>query len=457
MGEDAHVTGPVTGGSKGWVFGGTTVDLAAQGYVEEEFFLEGTATRYRIVGGAEPARDGRWDVEPVEEAPYRTRIVVVRPQDRAAFNGTVLVCWNNVTAGYDGYGGDTAEILGGGFAHVAVTCQRAGAHGFDDAPQGLTAWDPERYGSISIPSDDYSFDIFTQAGRAVAPDRTGTSVDPMGGLDVRHLVAYGASQSAGRLATYVNAVQPLAGVFDGFLLTLYFGSGSALEVGETVLNPLGGGGLPRPRIGGNLLRDDIDAKVMVVNSELEAIACHGVRQPDTDQFRMWESAGTSHISRKGMLGVSGKSQRDFGVPRAEIRGINDVSLAPVTEAAIHHMHAWVDRGTPPPLQPRIEFAGDPPEVVRDEHEIAVGGIRLPQVEVPVAHNGAITRLEGPYGRLAGSHEPFLPEKVRTLYGDVDAYLARFEEAARAAEKAGAILPRDVDGLLADAREEFPLD
>ena len=234
------MTGPVTGGSKGWVFGGTMVDLAAVGYVEDEFFLDGTATRYRMVGGGDPGRDGRWDVEASEEAPYRTRIVVLRPEDPAAFNGTVLVCWNNVTAGYDGYSGDNAEILQGGYAHVAVTCQKAGAHGFDDTPQGLTTWDPERYGSISIPSDDYSFDIFTQAGRAVGPGRAREPVDPMGGLDVHWLVAYGASQSAGRLGTYVNAIQPLAGVYDGFILSLYFGTGTALEVGDTVLNPLGG-------------------------------------------------------------------------------------------------------------------------------------------------------------------------------------------------------------------------
>lgn len=36
--------------------------------------------------------------------------------------------------------------------------------------------------------------------------------------------------------------------------------------------------------GTNLLRDDLGVPVMVVNSELEAIACYGVRQPDTIPF-----------------------------------------------------------------------------------------------------------------------------------------------------------------------------
>ena len=54
---------------------------------------------------------------------------------------------------------------------------------------GLVDWDKDRYGSLSISSDDYSFDIFTQAARVrrARPHRDG--IDPMGGLDVRHLVA----------------------------------------------------------------------------------------------------------------------------------------------------------------------------------------------------------------------------------------------------------------------------
>ena len=50
--------------------------------------------------------------------------------------------------------------------------------------------------------------------------------------------------------------------------------------------------------GSNLLRDDNGVPVFVVNSELEAIACYPVRQPDTETFRT-ESAGTCHVSAQG--------------------------------------------------------------------------------------------------------------------------------------------------------------
>ena len=48
-----RVSGPVTGGSKGWAFGGPTADLAALGYRQDEYFLEGEAARYGPAPGTE--------------------------------------------------------------------------------------------------------------------------------------------------------------------------------------------------------------------------------------------------------------------------------------------------------------------------------------------------------------------------------------------------------------------
>jgi Alpha/beta hydrolase domain len=307
------VTGPITGGRHGWSFGRPLADLGRYGYVESEYFVEGAATRYAPAAGTSLGRDGRWRVAAVAARPYKTRIVVLRPADAASFNGTVVASWNNVSAGYDLYSGDSLEILEGGYAFVGVTTQRVGVHGVGSTPMGLRAWDPERYGSLSILSDDDSYDIFTQAARVIGPDRPRSPVDPLGGLDVRHLVAQGGSQSAGRLATYVNAVHPLAGAFDAYLLTIYFGSGSGLQVGDFVIDLASPAVNRSPALrGSNLLRDDIDALVMVVNSELEAIACHDVRQPDTDRFRYWEAAGTCHVSAQGIKARQPKLARDFG-------------------------------------------------------------------------------------------------------------------------------------------------
>ncbi|NJN50635.1 MAG: hypothetical protein HC809_01405 [Gammaproteobacteria bacterium] len=213
------VSGPLHGGKRGWPFAASMLDVKALGYEEHEYLITGEATRYRQVAGSQWGRDGRWQVEPAGTAAYTTRLLVYRPTDPKRFNGTVIVTWNNVTAGYELFGADSAEIFEGGFALVCATVQRVGIEGLPPVRQGLAAWDPERYGSLSIASDDYSYDIYTQIGRAVGPQRNQTC-DPLGGLAVKRVVAQGASQSAGRLATYYNAIAPLQSAYDGFVLCI---------------------------------------------------------------------------------------------------------------------------------------------------------------------------------------------------------------------------------------------
>ena len=453
------VTGPITGGSRGRPFAASMLDIAAFGYVEAEYLLEGTATRYRLAAGAQPTRDGRWRAEPAGTARFCTRMLVYRPSDAARFNGTVVLTWNNVTAGYDLFGAESLELFEGGYALVCLTTQKVGIDGLPPQPQGLAAWDPQRYGALSIPSDDYSYDIFTQGALAVGKDRSRQSVDPMAGLDVRCIVAQGASQSAGRLATYVNAIQPLTRAFDGFILAIYFGTGSPLEVGDTVVNINAAPTMrARDRMrGSNLLRDDLGVAVLVVNSELEAIACYPVRQPDTNTFRYWESAGTCHVSAQGQSDRQDKLIRDGVrvVPLAQ--GINRIPMLPLYDAAFHHMQRWLTQGTPPPIQPKVDFAGVPEEVVRDAHGIAVGGIRLPQADVPLGVNSAIPLADDVFAYLRGSSHPFTAEKLRALYGEKAAFLARFEAAAQRAVVAGVLLPRDVAPLVAEADESWRAD
>jgi hypothetical protein len=166
----ALVSGPVTGGWRGWVFGTPTFDVGRYGYREDEYFLEGLASRYQLVGGGERSWNGRWSVEPVGRAPFKTRFVVFRPTDSKRFNGTVLLRWNNVSAGFDTLTLNPTKLQDG-FCVVTAAAQRVGMYGMGENPTGLRTWDPERYGDMSISSDDYSFDIFSQTGRTVGRDR----------------------------------------------------------------------------------------------------------------------------------------------------------------------------------------------------------------------------------------------------------------------------------------------
>ncbi len=460
-----RVSGPVTGGSHGWPFAAPVIDLEAAGYRQEEYFIEGEAVRYAPAPGTELGRDGRWQVEPAGTAPYKTRMLVLRPEDPARFNGTVLVNWNNVSAGYENLGGgDSPEVLEGGYAVVAVSAQRAGVHGVGENRQGLETWDPERYGSLSVTGDDYSYDIFSQAARSVAPGRHpggDEGPDPLGGLEVRRLVAQGASQSAGRLSTYLNAVQPRDGLFDAFFLLMYFGGGTPLEVGDALMTVQAAAEGSGPLIseGLNLLRDDLDVRIMVVNTECEATSCYGVRQPDDDHYRYWEIAGASHVTLQGIRSSGPRLERDFGfsLPIDDaMLAVNQVSPAPVVDAALHHLEAWLTEGVAPPVQPLIAFGGDPPGIVRDADGIARGGIRLPAVEVPVAHNSAQQRSPDIFSRLVGRSDAFPVDDVRARYGSRDGYLERYRTALDAAVAASVVLPRDVEAMVDEARATCPL-
>ena len=107
----------------------------------------------------------------------------------------------------------------------------------------------------------------------------------LGGLTPEVLIAAGESQSASRLVTYVNAIHPLANVYDGFMVHSRGAGGSPLTQA-----PLPTISVPSPA----QIRNDLADPVMVVQAEGDVINSIGVRQPDTPKFRVWELAGTSH-------------------------------------------------------------------------------------------------------------------------------------------------------------------
>ena len=241
------------------------------------------------------------------------------------------------------------------------------------------------------------------------------TVDPMGGLVVERLLAAGESQSACRLATYYNAIQPVTQRFDGFLLIVYAGGGTRVEAAgpgpalesipeelRSVLNIL--------PFGSHRLRPDLATPALVLNSETEVLWYLPVRQPDTGTHRLWEVAGTAHLDGGFGEGMEAEWQRDFGevVSMPLIEAVagppNTLSYGPAANAALRHLWSWMKDGVPPPEQARVELAagsapGSQPELLRDELGNAIGGIRLPDFAVPTAtHVGASV---GPVPDLAG--------------------------------------------------------
>lgn len=456
----AELSGPISGGANGRPFTAATFDLAPYGYVEEEFFLDGDATTYDAAPGTSLGVDGRWSLVPAGSAPFRTRLLVRRPRDAARFNGTVLVEWLNVSGGWDidaVWIQVREEVLRSGYAWVGVSAQKAGVNGPAVLPgvsKPLVEWDPERYGTLAIADDAQSYDVFTQAAALLGPSRP-RGIDPLGGLPVERVLATGASQSAHRLASYLDGVHPLTEAYDGFLVVVRFGSGARINADLA----------PPERF---RIRDDLATPVFVVNTETEALASYPVRQPDTDRYRYWEIAGAAHQGTYVDLTIDAQIRRDLGfaLPACDPPA-NDMPAHFVMMAALHHLDRWVASTRTPPLlgrrataaasgstrvrarravtPPRLEpitIAGEPPEIQRDEHGNALGGVRLPQLAVPQAQYGPVGTPEALRCDLRGFTIPFDETMLAALYPDRTSYLRRFSAATFAARRGGYLLLPD---------------
>src|SRR5947209_7018464 len=153
--------------SHDYTFYATPFDLRRAGYVEQEFFISGTATRYPPNPSADQQKQ---PADPIGTMPYTTRIVVRRPAHPARSAGIAVVDWQNVTAGHDidtewGTSGD--YFVRHGWTYVGASVQHVGVNGAPPGPTaglGLTQWSPTRYGSLDLTNgntildDSQSFD-----------------------------------------------------------------------------------------------------------------------------------------------------------------------------------------------------------------------------------------------------------------------------------------------------------
>jgi hypothetical protein len=428
------VTGPIAttqipgSATKDYVFFASDHPLAVNGYIEQEFFIEGTANRYNTPTGATGSIiDGGHA--------YKTRVVVRRPVSKHKFNGTVLVEWSNVTNGFDAenlwfFGWE--HVLRAGYAWVGVSAQRVGV-------DRLKARSPERYGTLdvtaggTITNDALAYDIFMQAGKAL---RNPSGVNPLGDLKPKAFIAGGESQSAQRLSVFINSIMPLGNVYNGVFLLSNFGQA---------------------------IRTDTAVPIFKVLFEWDVQTGEAaVRQDDTSKFRAWEVAGTAHVDHHLRLSREPLELRDLAAVSSE------ANLAPncavptigsrvpnhyVVGAALDQMERWVRQGKQPAKAPRFEIAsmgpGNAAKIARNEFNLALGGIRLAEIAVPTAENVGESVSGGACPRW-GYHKPFDVETLEQLYPNRGRYLEKVTRVTFDNVRHGYLLPEDAARTLATA-------
>ncbi len=419
----------LTPAGRGWA-NAIPFDLAPYGGYEAEFFMDGKANTYAADGAWKSDGKVKIKVKKADQR-YKTRLLVRAPVDPAKFNGTVVVEWFNVSTGFDvevdAIQG-REELLRQGYAWVGVSAQGAGL-------DGLNRTNKARYSSLSIPTDALSYDIFTDAARAVREQADVL----LNGLQAQRVIAAGQSQSAIRLTTYANAIQPVAKAFDGIFIN------SRASVGAGLDSVLGG---PSPAY----IRSDLNVPVFQLMVETDLPFWKGARQADTPKLRTWEVAGASHIDKYLLDLVSDVGTRDLGYkPTKCNKPINDMPFHNVVKRVFRHLDRWITDGTLPPTAPPITVSilG----TTKDAYGNAKGGIRLPEIEAPLYNYDPTNSgnfADGPpminpiVCLLAGSQTPLTTKQLQALYGTKSTYVTRYTQAANAAASAGYIFQQDAD-------------
>ncbi len=467
----AQVSSPIAGAP---TLVSTFFSLPSLGYEQAEYFIEGTARAYVNVN--ELQSDGRWQVEEADQAGYRTRVVVNRPSDPSQFNGTVLVEWLNVSAGFDSapdWGMLHTELIRSGYAWVGISAQQVGVDALIDGSAsavvpGGTA--DGRYDTLSHPGDPFAYSIFSQFAQALRePGASGL----LGDLEPQHLIAAGESQSAGFLLTYVNALAPRHALFDGYFIH------SRTQGSAPLQGTFFEADIPTPEV--VRVRDDLGVPTLMLQTETDlfVLGSYPSNQEDSDNFRLWEVAGTAHADLYTFL----DNRLDIGANpavaaivenKAPIPGIIEceipVNAGPqhfVAKAAVHALNEWITQGTPAPSANRLEVAGAPPMFVTDEFGNTLGGVRTPYVDAPIAIlegqgqpqpdflNGGddideISIETVDFCFLSGTTELFDTATLSSLYSSNASYRAAVNNSADDAVEKGFLLAPDAELIKASA-------
>lgn len=383
---------------------GFTEAVADFDYVEEEFLIKGTTP-----------------------APYTSRILVRRPKDPARFTGTVFVEWYNVSGMIDfdplwAYSWD--YIMREGHVEVSVSAQPVGAN-------ALKTNDPERYAEINYPEEDISNAIFSQAAMAI---RSQTELILGECMPVDALIGMGQSQSSMRLSSYIDTSGPTDKMYDGYIT-------------HTGMEPAS---------------NNPHAPTFVVFSMTEG---NGGLE-DGPNLVKWVVAGATHTDEHTVMRGS-RAAADLGMDPSATQCTYPMNRYPswrVYNAICDWMHRWVRKGERPPsgdlLRGSGGFFGTGYEL--DEYGNVLGGVRLPELEVPIAtyttENSAAPGTDliaGMACGLGGATERFTEEKLLELYPTHDDYVKKYTAAAEKSVADGILLEEDCKTAIEEA-EKAPI-
>jgi len=487
--EIKSVKGPIPTGPDNEIYGATNVpnaafsaSLAPYGYIEEEYFISGTATAYRHTASGQEAYK--------TDLPYTTRIVVRRPANAGKFSGVVHFEPIHPTGGVTFTWAALSDyIMSRGDIYIAVGLGDA-SKGWSGSPKHpesklpvgqheVTKWfEPERYASLSWPEEEgIRFDVMGSIGVKL---RSNDQDNPLRGLNVRAMLVSGWSYTGSIQRTFINegfhdrARLPNGKpAFDGYL----FGVSSQWnEPGYLPLyndEPYVPVGDPRRAF------KKTDARVIefLTESEVELNLKHQPETPDSDEkiggHRAYEMGGVIHVASlvdptKNYTELPQLTQlAKHNYPKSMLPSDpvfacslpqTDLPMGSYVKAAVDNLRRWALDGTPPPRSKPLSWQGG--QLARDASGNVVGGIRAAEFEVPLARYGRYQgndqpacRADRPYPAVFFLRNEFTRDALVSRYVSAAGYLQRYNQKLDDLVKDRWLLQEDALRLKAKAIED----
>ena len=453
------------------------IDLARHGYTEKEYLLSGRSNVY------DWTPNGGFKTSVLRSGDYSTRMDVRMPKNMRRWSGKVNVEIINMSAGYDWTAVWSAlwqRTLKDHDVYVGLTSK-------PNVLPGMKQFDPQRYAALSwanpLPPDQQScgslpgdagynpnlsklyenglvWDMLTQAGRLL---KSRSRSNPLH-RPAQQVLLTGESQSSNYLLTYYRFFTPSAvlrsgkPVFDGYFAETQVGlAGSPINQCAT---PLAVDDTQRvfpdravPWIGVNSQWDYAGARRWTAPADSNAPGARHV---------FWELAGSNHGWEWQYLygdadatdlvkaGFSDPATYDWSCGRNN----PEVPFYMSEKAAFEQLKTWAATGRSPAHAPRILSKPVTPGDGFDDQTIydglgnAMGGIRYPMVEAPVASFGV-----GQYALTDGCPEikPLDDATLAALYPTRTNYLQQYDAATDLLLHQRFVLAEDVPRLKAIAR------
>jgi Alpha/beta hydrolase domain len=400
--------------------------LDSQGYVQEEWFIEGEADALDPGG-----------VLLTRAAPYATRFLVRRPIDRGRSSGSVFLdplhMIREMPASWD----SASWIMSAGHIWVGVSVHNSSfgeKYGYVGGLDAVKKEDPNHYAYLHLP-------VFA----APPPLRSFTGPAGTDSVALKWHMAMAHPQGH-HIVTQVAGLLRRSPVFSDLTVQRIYGCGVSQTANFWRLF-LEGGWHERSRpdsgeplfdgyallVSGAPSTHPVDAVLVNVLSEAEVVGTivhPSAAPPDCEHPRVRgiELPGAPHEIGSHDVSRAGDAHRHTS-ERYDL----------VINAVLAGLDRWVREGVPMPHAPKIER--DPRQadgVGRDQYGNALGGVRVPWIEV--ARGQYLARCECSPTR--GEFIPFEDENVVRMYGDEETYQRLWQRARQRLVEDRFLLPED---------------